>query len=263
MHCLSRHAALAFAMLALSSAPVAADGGHLAANVEPVATEYQAAISQALDEYALGHFEEARTLFAKAHELNPSARTWRGLGMAEFELRNYPSSIRDLEAALSSAMKPLEGDLRAQAEALLGRAREFVARVEIDVRSAAEFTLRVDGATPPESERQNLLLVVGEHIIEASAKGYQSERRRINLIGGKPERVVIVLTRIPGAEDRPAEPRRAVYKNPWLWAGVGVVVLGAAALGVGLASRKDSAEQVVVGDPEIMGGLVQTLRVRR
>src|SRR5688572_7254192 len=51
--------------------------------------DYKRAVEEALKEYGLGHFEEARSLFRRAHGIYPNARTLRGLGMVEFELRHY------------------------------------------------------------------------------------------------------------------------------------------------------------------------------
>jgi hypothetical protein len=229
---------------------------------------YREAITQALNEYDFAHYEEARTLFAKAHAIAPSARTWRGLGMAEFELRNYLACIDDLEQALRDPVRPLPGELRAETEALLTRARDFVARVELNVQPAVGSSLWVDGAPAERRLDGSLLLPVGEHVLEASAPGYLSERRKLSLVGGHTERVQIMLAREaaqgPASGAPPADtPKRPVYKNPWLWVGVGVAVVGAVALGVGLGLREDPEPETVKGSPEVGGGLIQTLRFGR
>ena len=46
------------------------------------AEDYQAAVRQAVAELEAGHYPEALALFREAHELSPSARTLRGLGLA-------------------------------------------------------------------------------------------------------------------------------------------------------------------------------------
>lgn len=228
---------------------------------------YRETIAQALNEYELAHYEEARTLFAKAHAIAPSARTWRGLGMAEFELRNYLASIDDLEQALRDPVRPLTGTLRTETEALLQRAKEFIARVELELQPAGS-SVAVDG-TPVERQTDgSLTLTVGDHVLEVSAPGHLSERRRLSLVGGRTERVQIILAQesaaAPPHSTPPADtPRRPVYKNPWLWVGVGVVVVGAVALGVGLSVRDDKETKPIQGSPEVGGGLVQTLRFGR
>ena len=229
---------------------------------------YRETIAQALNEYDLAHYEEARSLFSKAHAMAPSARTWRGLGMAEFELRNYLSCIEDLEQALHDPVRPLSGALRAETEALLTRARDFVARVELNLQPAIGSSLSVDGAPAERRLDGSLLLPVGEHELEASAPGYLSARRKLSLVGGRTERVQITLARetaaAPASATPPADtPRRPVYKNPWLWVGVGVAVASAVALGVGLGLREDPAPETVKGSPEVGGGLIETLRFGR
>ncbi len=60
-----------------------------AADYERDPEGYRAAIDAAVQEYELNHFEESREQFARAHALNPNARTLRGLGVADFELRRW------------------------------------------------------------------------------------------------------------------------------------------------------------------------------
>ena len=84
----------------------------------PRSRHYRALINDAVAEYDAHHFEEARALFRRAHELEPSARTWRGIGMAAFELRDYVKSLRALEASLVDSRLPLTGTERDQVQAL-------------------------------------------------------------------------------------------------------------------------------------------------
>ena len=90
-------------------APAAPASG-ASADLEPAG--YRDTVERAVLEFAAGHFEESRALFARAHALFPNARTLRGLGMAEFELRNYVIAIEHLEAALANQARPLDEDLR-------------------------------------------------------------------------------------------------------------------------------------------------------
>src|SRR6478752_515129 len=69
--------------------------------------KYDVTVKNAVTEYAAGNWGEARVLFARAHEMEPSARTFRGLGLCDFELRRYVEAISELEAALSDKRKPL------------------------------------------------------------------------------------------------------------------------------------------------------------
>ena len=223
---------------------------------------YAELIDEALREYRARHFEEARALFTRAHALFPNARTLRGVGMADFELRDYADSVEHLEAALASNVRPLSGSLREETEALAARAATFVARIALSVRPrSAEITL--DGA-PVERAEKVLLLEVGEHVLELHATGYGPERRVIKVRGGESERLDIAL--VPTVNEQsptvalgaPTGPRkddgesamRPLYRNPWLWTGVGLVVAGAAA-GAGVYFLKGRDERV--GDVPVSG----------
>src|SRR4051794_8387071 len=153
---------------------------------------YRAEIDSAIAEYEARNFAEARALFARAHALYPNARTLRGQGMAEFELRNYADAIQFLEQALAAAEKPLEGSLRTDTEALLGRARSFVGRVELTVEPASAG-MTVDG-TPHDIPVGGLLLNVGDHRLDFSAPGYLSEKRDLKLTGGDQISLDVVLS---------------------------------------------------------------------
>ena len=53
--------------------------------------------SRAIVEFEAGRFAEARALFMRAHEIWPSARTFRVLGMTSFELRSYVRALQELK----------------------------------------------------------------------------------------------------------------------------------------------------------------------
>jgi hypothetical protein len=232
--------------------------------------EYRASIDEAVREYEARHFEEARSLFARAVAMQPSARAYRGLGMAEFELRNYLDSAANLEKSLASQIRPIEGELRAETERLLARARSFLARYVV-VTQPRETRVFVDGNEAKLSPVGELLIPVGDHTVEFRAEGFLSERQSRKINGGEQEQIVVFLkpipspadvaaaapvsasTRTPGPlaarEDR--EPGRPpLYKNPWLWTAVGVVVVGAAVgLGVGLSGGGTKTEAAISSEP--------------
>lgn len=73
------------------------------------------------------------------------ARTLRGLGLADFELRDYVACVQHLDAALRSNVRPLEHELRTETEALRARAAGFVGRLTLRAQPEASRLL-VDGA---------------------------------------------------------------------------------------------------------------------
>ena len=162
----------------------------LAQDAEPQA--YRTTIDDAVREFSSGHWEEARALFKRAHEVLPNARTLRGMGMAAFEMRMYTAAIRELDAALRDTRKPLEGDLRAQVSRLMVKAREFVGRVKLELEPP-EARLLIDGKEPEFEPDGSVLLDVGTHVISANADRYKPTNLRMSVEGGMESTVRVPL----------------------------------------------------------------------
>lgn len=229
------------AVLALASTvPTAFGIARAQANESDQAVEpagYREVVTEALQEFEAQNFEESRSLFHRAHTLFPNARTYRGLGFTEFELRHYPAAIGYLEAALSSRVRPLNAGLRADTERMLERAKAFVGRLRLEVKPSGA-SVSVDSQPVTLTAGTPLLLQVGDHTLEVHAPGFVASKRELSVQGGEDTNLTILLT--PAHEDvavASSEPRRW-YKSPWLWASVGVVVAGAAA-GAGYALTRD------------------------
>jgi hypothetical protein len=95
-----------------------------------------------------------------------------------------------------------------------------------------------------------LVLAVGDHTLEFRAPGRIAEKRALRVKGGEQDtlRVTLAALNTPDLTRGPAdEPtKRPVYKNPWLWTALGVVVAGAVtgtavALTLGDSSPKSEA----------------------
>lgn len=218
---------------------------------------YRALIGEALAEFDRGHAAEARALFMRAHAVNPSARTLRGIGLASFELRDYPAAIDYLSQSLASSVNPLGGTLRESTELLLERARGYVGLYRLKL-SPLTARLWLDGAlTAPQPE---LLLDVGTHELVVEAHGFLSARHTVRVNGGEdhaleialvplsgtgPERSVPIVAAPTREEARNGERRdgRPVLRSAWLWTGVGVAV-AAIGVAVGMAVRRDSRTEV-------------------
>lgn len=223
--------------------PNAPPGADVAESAEPAG--YREAFESAMREYEAGRFTEARALFAAAHEKFPNARSLRGLGMAEFELRNYPRSVYLLEQALAAPAKPLTDELRRETERLLGRAKTFVGRVTFEF-SPQDANLSLNGTQlqlPPE---RMLTLSAGDYALEVSAAGYDAVQRPLHVPAGQdssvrvdlPKHVEMVQPAAPQpiAAARAAEP--SLFESPWLWVAMGAAVAGAT-LGLGFALSTD------------------------
>jgi len=153
---------------------------------------YRQTVDDAVREFAAGHFEEARALFKRAHELSPNARTLRGMGMAAYELRMYVSAMRELDAALNDQRKPLDAELRAQVQQLMDKAREFVGRVTL-VLQPKEAKPLMDGKDPQLEPDGSILLDVGTHVVGATADGYKPSNVRFNVEGDSEQTVRVSL----------------------------------------------------------------------
>lgn len=203
--------------------------------------EYRERVDDALREFSVQNYEEARSLFLQAHALVPGARTLRALGLCEYELRNYAESIKYLEEALASRVKPLTGELRSETERVLARARTFVGRLDLTVDPASARRV-LDGVELESPDP--LWLSMGEHTLELSASGYVAEKHKLNVKGGEDKKLNISLRRadekgsVETKTDGPVSERRW-YKSPWLWASLGLVVVGGGVTAAILLTRDD------------------------
>jgi nitrogen fixation-related uncharacterized protein len=212
---------------------------------------YNAVVDEAVAEFSAGRWEEARTLFKRAHELSPNARTLRGMGMAGFEMRLYVQAIRELEAALRDTRKPLDVELRAQVQQLIVKARAFVGRVK-PVVEPSQARLLVDGRDPVLEPDGTVLLDVGPHVISATLDGYKPSNVRLSVEGGAELVVRVPLEPLlsaapvvpaidpnrpavqpgpaaepPAAPAAPPEPRSGSHLDTFAW----IALAGGAAFG--------------------------------
>ncbi|MEY4580821.1 MAG: hypothetical protein RL701_5524, partial [Pseudomonadota bacterium] len=166
--------------------------------------EYQQLVQQALHEYQLGNFSEAKVFFQRAHALSPNARTLRGLGMSAYELRNYVDAISFFEQALSSQQRPLTAQMEAEVTQLLGQARSFVAHLDIRV-DPASAELRIDTRSVKRDADGTVALDPGAHEIVVEAAGYESATRTLRTNGAETLKLHIAL-HAEGTAGAPLQP---------------------------------------------------------
>jgi tetratricopeptide (TPR) repeat protein len=208
----------------------------------PAQNAYEPLIEEALQAYEAGRYAEARTMFRRAHALNPTSRTSRGIGMCSFNLGDYTDAVYQLEQALIDTRKPLSDEQLAHTRDLISRANARVGRFRLRL-TPAEVVLRVDGNPPLILEGNELLVEAGQHEIEARAPGYLMAKSALRVDGGDRTTLVFHLSRdeyavaetmaaaraAPGAGVTSTEPAEA-RGDAW------VRTLGYASLGVGAAS---------------------------
>jgi hypothetical protein len=211
---------------------------HAHAQGDSASSEYSRAISGAVAEFQRGHFSEARALFEEAHRLEPSARTLRGLGFADFGSERYALAVTELDAALTDTRKPLEPDQRREVEEVLSRAHHMIGHVTVTL-SPAHARLRVNGA-PADGTR--LLLEPGEYRIEASAPGHASQVQQIPISAGEQRSLAVALVSLDAA--RTTDPGRTQRTAAWIVGGVGVVgVVVGSVSGVRSIALHDESER--------------------
>lgn len=186
-----------------------------AAGADTNDARYQQKVADAIAEYDRGNWAEARALFLDAHALSPSARTWRTLGMTAFELRDYVSALRELNASLDDPQRPLDAQLRVEVEALLDRTRAFVGRFHVAVEPSSA-TLWVEDRQARIEADGTLLLGLGEHVLRARLDGYSPSQLALRVAGREDSRVELKL-------EPAASPAAVVARTPPLPASQPVV----------------------------------------
>jgi hypothetical protein len=130
-----------WALLCSSVAQVASAQPSAAARAEQGGKDdYTRAIQSAVEAYNRDDFATARKFFARAHELRPSARTWRGMGTTAFELRHFQDAVRELTSALEDRRSPLTPELRSETELTLRVAERRLKESEKSAPAAAAPT---------------------------------------------------------------------------------------------------------------------------
>jgi hypothetical protein len=234
---------------------------------------YSDAVQQGLAELEAGNYPEAREELLRAHGLFPNARTLRGLGMVEFELRNYVACVSYLEEALASSVKPLDQNLRADARSLLERARRYLGELALEVEPHNAH-VSIDGKRIEPEQRRTLLLDVGSHMLVVQAPGYVTDKRSIRVQGGQRSELRVELT-LPEPEEPvqvvkppklaldPAAPRferTPAYKKWWVWTTVIVVAAAGATTAAILLTRDAESATRPVSGSNPMGPPLYTLR---
>ncbi len=220
---------------------------------------YRQLIEQAVGEFELAHFPEARALFLRAHALAPGARTLRGIGMASFEMRDYVEAYRAFSLALNENERPLDDAQRAQVEALRTRTAVFVGIFHARM-SPESASLVVDDTPATVTPDGRLVLPIGEHEVRARAAGHTDAVLRMNVRGGEDSELVLALEPREEPHEAPSEPapeRSVPIAGSDPRAGIALLIVGAlasaGAIAVGLASWMTRVELIdVCNDPPPM-----------
>ncbi|HKU36816.1 MAG TPA: hypothetical protein VJR89_01680, partial [Polyangiales bacterium] len=159
--------------------------------------EYADEIRAAVEHYSARRWSEAHAAFARAHALQPSARTFRGLGLAAFYLEQYAAARQAFEQALADPRRPLPPEQREELGLLIHTAARESGRFELHVEPAAA-QVELDGAL---TEQRVLFLARGEHVLSVRAADHAAQRTVLKVAGGEDRMLMLVLARepVPGA----------------------------------------------------------------
>lgn len=165
---------------------------------------YAEAIREAVDHYSAQRWRLAQKAFARAHALQPSARTYRGLGLSAFYLDEFAAAREAFEQALADTRRPLSEEQKRALSELLLETTSLTGRIELHVepRSAR---VELDGVV---TEASVLFVDRGAHVLSVRAEGYVAQRTTLAIEGGEQRSLNLTL------EAQASEPAAAAQPAP-------------------------------------------------
>lgn len=233
----------------------------LHARAQSEGSAYDALVREAVVEYNAGNWAEARLLFGKAHALEPNARTWRGMGLTDYEAKRYVEAIQELSAALDSDVKALTEAQRAEVEQGLERSRRFVAIYTLKLPTDATG-LRLDGKPVSAASDGTLRVNPGVYVLRVHrTSGPPIELRFEAEVGARGTLELEMLPADHAAASAHAPPDERAARSSddddsalaWTWvAGGATLAFGAATIAFGVLTldAHDAFEaRVAAGKP--------------
>lgn len=156
---------------------------------EAAAPGYLEAVHEAVGHYSAGRWMEAQRAFEQAHALQPSARTFRGLGLSAYYLGRHAAARMAFEQALAETRRPLPAAQRGEIETLLRTIVPMTARFELRL-TPDTARVAVDGTAAP---GRVLVLPRGQHALEVEAEGHEPKRLVLLVSGGEDRLIELVL----------------------------------------------------------------------
>lgn len=234
-------------IIACSAAFASGSPGALAQDAQVTeSSEYARTIEQAVEHFRARDFNRARELFRAAHQLQPSARTLRSVGLTDFESGRYAMAIAELEASLTEARKPLDAQQRREVQAVIAHARGFVGTLEVQI-TPKEATLSVDGM-PVSGE--SVQLDAGEHVLRASAAGYVEAEQQVRVLPADITKAAFALEPVASAS-YPVETSSdsTQLTAAWIVGGIGVGgVIAGCVFGVRSLLKHDESDRYCGND---------------
>ncbi len=238
---------LAYALLVLFAlcAPASAQLGR----TSPPPPKYQPLIDNAVRAFQRGRFQDSLDMYRDAHDMWPNARALRAVGRCQYELGDYLGAYATINEAMSTHVRPLDGNQRQETEVLLRRVREHLGRLVV-LTDPSSAQVHIDGITPSREDDGSYMVEAGTHSIEASATGYLATQRDVDVPAQGEQRVELKLAslvaqaatpRMPANDYDPGRSDEPLRKKWWVWASAGAAVVAAAVVTGVLVSRDDPA----------------------
>lgn len=259
--------ALFFAILALGDAAT----GIAAAAAQDQPSETEMAAARRLFRSGLAHaregdWEDAHADFQRSYDIAPVPTTLLNLAGAQVQLGRLVAGAESYRRFLSQADSGRAARYREEAQRALEAVEQRVASVVVGAHGIREGdALQVDGDDVSRSVMGvPLPLDPGEHTIAVRRGGRVLVSETVELEEGEERRVALMVpaptpaevaaaSSQPSAEplDPSSDPASAdtgsggVLASPWLWAGVGAVIVGAVVTVIVLSSG---------GEPDLYSG---------
>ncbi len=166
---------------------------------QPTPDSYEHWIDRALEAVNAGDWATAYSAFGHAHELEPSARALRGMGVVSFRMGRYARAVSLLQQALQERSKPLDAKLRRYVQRLMDELTPLVARRQIIV-NAEPVHIAVDGESAYADASGEIILDPGTHMLRVDADGYNGQELPIDVAAGTTAQIEISLLSQPPDE---------------------------------------------------------------
>ena len=220
--------------------------------VEQLVIDARTAVEQA-------RLADARRLLERAFELEPSPAIGFNLALVLRDLGELIAARAMLERVLSGELGELPEDRSARAQEILREVSAAIATVMVRVTGPDRAEVRLDGAvagTAVTGETLRITTDPGDHVILATAAGFEPADERLALARGDIQRVDLALVSttarraVAHTERAPAPPREravsdgggGVLESPWLWAALVLVAAAGVTAAVLVATDDDPAE---------------------
>jgi hypothetical protein len=166
---------------------------------------YSRVVTQALTAFDEGRYLAARELMGRAHQLSPSARTLRGMGLAAFQAKRYAIAGLDFERALAETRTPLTDEQREEVERLQVEVNALTARYRLTGQRPGA-AIRIDAEPPLMDNGGFLVLDAGDHALSLVPAGGDERTMVVHAEGGTWADLNVSALRVSGVVRRP---------NPW------------------------------------------------